>query len=284
VEPDTELPDPPAIPLGLDGRDPASLAEIVARQRRLVQIADLWRRFVVLLDVPTGIALHRVTGWRSAFDSSYAAAYFPWLGVVPPGSGEAVAVSVPPSGFAAGIIAAREIRRGIAWGPANELAVGAVVAREPVTDALHDRLHLMGINVYRAERDGFRLSAARTLANDPEYRQLSVRRLMTMIALTITQQSQWLVFEPNTADLRRRLALTITALLRDLHRRGFLAGRTEVESFFVRCDDSNNPVRSQALGRLVAEVGVAPAAPLEYLLLVVSADTAGGVRVEERRA
>lgn len=281
--PDADLADPPAVPVGLDGRDPASLAEIVARQRRLVQIADLRRRFVVLLDVPLGISMHRVTGWRSAFDSSYAAAYFPWLGAVPPESAEAVAVSAPPSAFAAGIISARENARGIAWGPANELATGAVVARESVTDALHDRLHLMGVNVYRAERDGFRLSAARTLASDTTYQQLSVRRLMTMIALTITQQSQWLVFEPNTADLRRRLASSITVLLRDLHRRGFLAGRSEAESFFVRCDESNNPVRSQGLGRLVAEVGVAPAAPVEYILLVVSADTAGGVRVEERR-
>jgi uncharacterized protein len=277
-----ELAEPPPVPTGLDGRDPASLAEIVARQARLVEIADLRERFVALLDVPLGIPLSRVAGWRSAFDSSYAAAYFPWLGVVPPGSGDAAAVSVPPSAFASGIIAAREHTRGIAWGPANELAAGAVVARESVTDTLHDRLHLVGINVYRAERDGFRLSAARTLARDQAYRQLSVRRLMTMIRLTITQQCQWLVFEPNTADLRRRLASSLDVLLRGLHRRGFLAGRTEAESYFVRCDNSNNPPRTQALGRLVAEVGVAPAEPLEYLVLVVSTDTAGGVRVEER--
>jgi hypothetical protein len=271
------------VPTGLDGRDPASLAEIVRRQRRLVQIADLRRKFVALLDVPLGLSMHRITSWRSGFDSSHAAAYFPWLGVVPPGAGDPVAVSVPPSAFAAGIIAARENVRGIAWGPANELAIHAVVSRESVTDALHDRLHLLGVNVYRSERDGFRLSAARTLSSDQDYRQLSVRRLMTMIALTITTQCQWLVFEPHTAELRTRLAAAITVLLHDLHRRGFLAGRTEAESFFVRCDDSNNPVRSQALGRLIAEVGVAPAAPLEYVVLVVSADTAGGLRVEERR-
>ena len=34
---------------------------------------------------------------------------------------------------------------------------------------------------------------------------------------------------------------------------------TEEESFFVRCDDELNPPASQALGRLVAEIGVAPA-------------------------
>jgi phage tail sheath protein FI len=152
-----------------------------------------------------------------------------------------------------------------------------------VTDAIHDQLHLMGINVYRAERDGFRLSAARTLSSDPDYRQLSVRRLITSLEETLTQQCQWLVFEPNTAELRTRLTHAISLLLRDLHRRGYLAGASEEESYFVRCDDSNNPVQSQALGRLVAEVGVAPASPLEYIVLQISADVDGNVTVEASR-
>ena len=41
-----------------------------------------------------------------------------------------------------------------------------------------------------------------------------------------------------------------------------------------------NPGWSSDLGRLVAEVGVAPAHPLEYLLLRISQDTDGTVRVE----
>ena len=160
------------------------------------------------------------------------------------------------------------------------MAVGAVVGRDPVTDPVHDQLHLLGINVFRAERDGFRLTAARTLSSDPDYRQLSVRRLMTQLAETLTQQCQWVVFEPNTTGLRDRLTHSVTHLLRDLHRRGALAGRTEEESFFVRCDDSTNPPSSQALGRLVAEIGVAPAAPLEYIVLQLSADVDGNVTVE----
>ena len=284
--PEPELAAAVPVPAVLDGRDPTSLAEIVRRQQRLVQIADLRRRFVVLLDVPLGLPVRMVTTWRAHFESAFAAAYYPWLGIAAPspsGSTVGPAVSVPPSAFAAGIIAARERSHGVAWGPANEIGRGAVVSRDVVTDAIHDQLHLMGINVYRAERDGFRLSAARTLSSDPDYRQLSVRRLITSLEETLTQQCQWLVFEPNTAELRTRLTHAISLLLRDLHRRGYLAGASEEESYFVRCDDSNNPVQSQALGRLVAEVGVAPASPLEYIVLQISADVDGNVTVEASR-
>ncbi len=169
----------------LDPQSADDLAEIVLRQQRLVDVAVLRRRFVALLDVPL-----RAPGGRHAhaggasFDTSYAAAYHPWLGVprTAPGGAAHARSRRPP--FAAGIIAAREQRLGLPWGPANELAASAVTATDVVTDAVHDQLHRLGINVFRAERDGFRLTAARTLSTDPDYRQLSVRRLMTMICLT----------------------------------------------------------------------------------------------------
>ncbi len=267
------------VPPGLDARDPADLAEILQRQSRLVEVAALRHRFVALLDVPAGLSQRQIHDWRTAFDSSYAAAYFPWLGVPRVGPGRPALVQVPPSSFAAGIIAARERRLGLPWGPANALAVGAVLGADVVTDAAHDALHLQGINVYRQERDGLRLTAARTLSTDPEYIQLSVRRLMTMLALTLERQAQWLVFEPNTPQLRATLQRMLTEFLRGQRRRGAFAGGTEAESFFVQSDDGLNPPQSQGLGRLVAEVGVAPAFPLEYLVLRISQDVDGLVLV-----
>ena len=303
----------PVLSARLNPRDPGQLATILGLQDRLVTLAGLYLRFVAMLDVPPGLALGDIVRWRARFDSSYAAAYHPWLGVpqveppslaidqagqvmsaqptptppvstqpITPASAQAPAqaVLVPPSAFAAGIVAARERRLGIAWGPANELALTAVTATDTITDSEHDQLHLLNINVYRQERDGFRLTAARTLSSDPDYRQLSVRRLMTMIALTLDRQTQWLVFEPNTTDLRSRLTHTITAFLRRLFRANALAGSTEAGSFFVQCDDRLNPPESQALGRLIALVGVAPASPLEYLVLRITQDTDGTVNVE----
>ena len=267
-------------PPGLDARNPADLAEMLQRQVRLVEVAELRHRFVALLDVPAGLSQRQIHDWRAGFSSSYAAAYFPMLGVPRTGTGRPALVQVPPSSFAAGIIAARERQRGLSAGPANTLAAGAVRSAEVVSDAAHDALHGQGINVFRQERDGLRLSAARTLSTDPEYVQLSVRRLMTMLALALARQGQWLVFEPNTAQLRDSLQRTVTEFLREQHRGGAFAGNTEEESFFVRCDDGLNPPQSQGMGRLVAEIGVAPASPLEYLVLRIFQDVDGALQVQ----
>jgi phage tail sheath protein FI len=262
----------------LDPTDPQAPAETARRQQRLIAVADLRKRFVALLDAPSRLSMNALTRWRSGLDSAFAAAYYPWLRV-PGDDADRLAVPVPPSAVAAGVIAARERRRGLAWGPANEIAVGVVLADDLVPDAVHDELHLAGINVFRAERDGFRLTAARTLSSDPRYRQLSVRRLMTMIVLSVEREAQALVFEPNTTGLRAVVTHALTEFLRDLYRQGAFAGDTEQSSFFVRCDDRLNPPESLALGRLITEIGVALSSPLEYLVLRISQDVDGTAAV-----
>jgi uncharacterized protein len=262
----------------LDGG--TQLDDILRRQLRMVGLAERQQRFVALLDVPMHLPVRAIARWRARFDSTYAAGYHPWLGVVDADDPRGQVRQVPPSGFAAGIIAERENRLGIPWGPANEIALGAVLLADPVTDADHDALHLLGIDVFRAERDGLRLTSARTLATDPDYRQLSVRRLVTMLRLMLDRQLQWLVFEPNGSLLRRELTGLVTRMLRELFRAGAFAGDTEADAFFVRCDDTVNPGWSQQLGRLVAEIGVAPAQPLEYLVLRIAQNADGGLAVE----
>ncbi|MFD0271978.1 hypothetical protein ACFVGY_36230 [Streptomyces sp. NPDC127106] len=278
---------PPAVPLTLAPARPrpllldptGELPEILRRQQRLVALAEHGRRFVALLDVPPGLPVRAVARWRAAFDSTYAAAYHPWLGVAAPDDPARRAVPVPPSGFAAGIIAERERRLGLPWGPANALAADAVTALQPLADADCDELHLLGIDVFRAERDGFRLTSARTLSHNTDHRQLSVRRLMTALRLTLHRQAQVLAFEPHTAQLRDELRSSVVQLLRGLYRAGAFVGATEDEAFFVRCDERLNPAWSQGLGRLVAEIGVAPAQPLEYLVLRIAQDADGSVDV-----
>ncbi|MFB6806984.1 hypothetical protein [Streptomyces sp. NPDC056387] len=278
---------PPPVPLTLQPARPrgllldgaAQLPEILRRQQRLVALAERQRRFVALLDVPPGLPVRAVARWRAAFDSSYAAAYHPWLGTVAPDDPDHRAVHVPPSGFAAGIIAERERSLGLPWGPANALAADAVTTLQRLGDTDCDELHLLGIDVFRAERDGYRLASARTLSRDPDYLQLSVRRLMTMLRLALDRQARALAFEPHTPQLRDELRGAVVHLLRGLYRSGAFAGDSEEGAFFVRCDERLNPGWSQGLGRLVAEIGVAPARPLEYLVLRIAQDADGAVAV-----
>jgi phage tail sheath protein FI len=87
------------------------------------------------------------------------------------------------------------------------------------------------------------------------------------------------VFEPNTPDLRAKLFHSLTEFLGVLFRSGAFAGDDQEQSFFVRCDDGLNPVGAQAHGRLIAEIGVAPASPLEYIVVQLSQDADGSVQV-----
>lgn len=267
--------------LRLDPKQAQDLEKITRHQRRLVDFADATRCLTALLDVPPGLTQRQIITWRSAFDSSYAAAYHPWLKVSRRDDSRDVLIRVPPSAAAAGIIARREVYFGVQHGPANVIADQTLEVDEPVSAARHDQLHPLGINVYLPEREGVRLSAGRTLSLDPAYRQLSVRRLMTMIRKALDRRMQWVVFEPNNSLLRGEVRRVIRTFLGRLFQAGAFRGAVEEEAFFVRCDEDLNPPRVVDAGRLVAHVGVAPAEPLEFILLRMSREGDGTLSLEE---
>jgi hypothetical protein len=247
------------------------LARIVGLQLRVVELAERLR-IVALLDVPPGLEQRRMLAWRSHFSSAFSAAYHPWVDVV---RGDAK-VRLNPSAIAAGVIARRELAFGVPHGPFNELGVRVVDVADVVAPARHDELHQLGINVFLRERDGVRLSAGRTMTGDLAYRQLSVRRLITMIARTLEQEMQWVVFEPDGESLRADLRQLLRAYLRRLYAAGAFAGETEEDAFFVRFDDDFD-------GRLVVEIGVAPTEPLEFLVVRLTHQGDGTLLVEGSR-
>ncbi len=267
--------------LRLDPTLPEDLERIVALQARVVELAETLRSWIVLLDVPPGLNQRRIVDWRARFRTAWAAAYHPWLRLSRPDDARESLVSIPPSAVAAGIVAHQEWAFGVPHGPANVLARGVVSVLDDVSPARHDELHPAGVNVFLRERDGVRLSAARTLSRDPEWRQLSVRRLMTMLARTVERQMQWAVFEPNDAALRDRVTRLLQGHLRTLYRANAFRGRTDDEAYFVRCDDELNPPSARDDGRLLCHVGVAPAEPLEFLVLKIAREGDGTLRIGE---
>jgi uncharacterized protein len=230
--------------------------------------------------VPPGLDQRQILTWRAQFATSYAAAYHPWLDIARSDGGGLTRRRLNPSAAAAGIIAHRELVHGVPYGPSNEIAARAVDVSDPVSPARHDVLHPAGINVFLRERDGIVLTAARTLSVDPSYRQLSVRRLMMMLIRTLERELQWVVFEPNNDSLRADLRHMLRTYLRRLYRANAFAGATEDEAFFVRCDDTVNTQLTMDAGQLVAEIGVAPAEPLEFLVVRLTQDGDGTLIVE----
>jgi len=256
--------------------------EIIRLQQKLVDFAEASRSFIALLDVPPGLNQRQILNWRMNFSSSFAAAYHPWLQISRGDDSRDALIHLPPSAVAAGIIARQEMAFGVPHGPANALAAEVIEVDDRVAPARHDELHTQGVNVYLRERDGIRLTAARTLSRDPAFRQLSVRRLMTMISRALYQQMQWVVFEPNNPALRAELRLVLRGYLRRLFRLGAFRGATEEQAFFVRCDETNNPAFIADAGRLIAEIGVAPSEPLEFIVLRLAREGDGMLVLEEK--
>ncbi len=184
--------------------------------------------------------------------------------------------------MAAGVIARQELAFGVPHGPANVIAAEVITVDDLVSSARHDELHPQGINVYLREQTGIRLTAARTLSRNPSLRQLSVRRLLTMIKRALEQQMQWVVFEPNNAALRSEVRLALESYLRQLFRIGAFRGANEEQAFFVVCDDTNNSRRTMDEGQLIAEIGVAPAEPLEFIVLRLARDGDGTLTLREK--
>lgn len=283
VRPPVHFPPPPALPLTglhLDPGDPDELDMIIAWQQELVAVAERLR-VVALLDVPPRLRARAVDRWRARFDSTCAAAYFPWLrapaGDDLSGAGAVPLVDVPPSAVAAGLIARCELRSGVPRGPANEPAAGVVDVADVVDDSRHGDLHRQGIDVFRRQIDGVWLSGARTLSLDPQWRQLSVRRLVHLVERSVLHQLQWTVFEPDDAMLRAGLRGLLDGLMAELFALGAFAGATPAESWFVRVADPATAAREAERGQVVVEVGVAPSEPIEFIVARVALDTEGAI-------
>ncbi|MDX6410568.1 MAG: uncharacterized protein QOE91_84, partial [Gaiellaceae bacterium] len=152
--PKQAAPPPELEGLLLDPRDPAELARIVEYQRRLADLVETVRSFVVLLDVPPGLDQRQILLWRAQFATSYAAAYHPWLDIARSDGRGLTRRRLNPSAVAGGIIAHRELVLGVPYGPSNEIAARAVDVADAVEPARHDELHPAGINVFLRQRDG----------------------------------------------------------------------------------------------------------------------------------
>lgn len=269
--------------LALPPNEPGNLETIAALQQRLVDFAEAMRDVVALIDVPPGLTVRDVLTWRGLFDSPAAATYHPWLDVARPDDARDALVSVPPSAFAAGIVAAHELVLGVQHGPANVLAVGAVRTSQVVDAAQHDRLHPLGVNVFMPERDGIRLTAARTLSRRVVLRQLNVVRLLQVVRLSLEHEMAWAVFEPNGEVLWADVRRMVGTFLRRLYDAGAFVGPTPSQSYFVRCDRTTMTQNDLDNGRLVCLVGLAPAEPVEWIVLRVTRDGEVSVRVEVAR-
>jgi phage tail sheath protein FI len=288
-EPDPCLPrcepveaDAPPLPVIIEAIPEFTLDEIARVQQVLIEHCQENRYRIALLDPPRfsereSDDLADIQIWRRRFDSKYAALYFPWLVVNDPRRGaRAVVKAVPPSGHVLGIFARNDFDRGVHVAPANLPVRWAQDVRLAVSAEAQGILNPVGVNCIRAlGGQGLVVYGTRTISSDSQWRYVSVRRLLMMIEESIEIGAQWAVFEPNDWRLQESLRLSIGVFLDSLWRKGCFRGARAEEAFFVRCDGGNNSPQMADSGRLLCEVGVAPAIPAEFVIVRVgrTADT-----------
>jgi len=270
-DPETGVParteEPAEFPRGFDEDEISQLQSALVSH--CLKLKD---RFAVLDTPPTRLTTETVVDWRlqrlSGDGLKYAALYFPWLLVPDPLGIEGLLRAVPPSGHVAGVYARGDRRVGVHKPPANEELEAAKDVRVALDDIAHGDLNERGVNVLRDyPRRGIRVAGARTLSEDPAWRYVNVRRLVTMIEEALDEQTQWTVFEPNNQNLWRELDRVARNFLQGLWLRGMLDGATAEEAFSVRCDETTNPSSETDQGRMICEIGLLPPWPAEFVIV-----------------
>lgn len=214
--------------------------------------------------------------WRPGTDlNGYGTFYFPWIMVADPLGKPGDRVAVPPSGHLAGIYARSDAQRGVQKAPANEVVLGALDVRYPVSKILQSSLNPDGVNCIRSFNGTIKVYGARTLASDTsggnaEWTYVNVRRVVNFLRESIDAGTQWVVFEPNAPDLWSKIRRNVGAFLNAQWAAGVLVGATPQQAFYVLCDETNNPPDVQALGQVVAEIGVAVVRPAEFVIFRLS--------------
>ena len=243
---------------------------LVAAQVELVRRTGGARRCFAVLDAPPGraAALAHAKALRAALARTDpallrdAALYFPHVRA----AGDRG--FIPPSGHLAGTISALDGREGVQRAPAGVELAGVCDLGDAIDDAAQLELDAAGVNCIRAFRGrGLRIWGARTLSDEPQWRALSVRRTLQTIARWLELRLADFAFEPSAPLVWNRLAREVAGYCERLHAAGALQGRIPAEAYYVKCDAETNPPEVRAAGALVAEIGVAPLVPQEFIAL-----------------
>jgi phage tail sheath protein FI len=255
-------------------RGDIKLEAVQGVQKTLLDHCERMKYRFAILDAPPGMKPQQIRDWKqdqAKYDSKFGALYYPWISVPNPFRSNEANMLVPPCGHIAGIYARTDSERGVHKAPANETISGAVGLEFNMTKGEQDGLNPIGINCIRAfPGRGIRVWGARTLSSDPAWRYINVRRLFNFVEASIERGTQWVVFEPNDADLWARVRRDVSAFLRQVWRSGALFGATPEQAFYVKCDEELNPPEVRDVGQLIIEVGLAPVKPAEFVIFRIS--------------
>ena len=250
--------------------DPGLIAQLQAyctgRKSFLIVDSAPGSTFATLQNGPDSL----MTG-TNAINSAF---FFPWLNALD--AQQNVTRPFPPSGFVAGLYAATDAARGVWRSPAG-LRTNLTGESGPVlglTDPQIGVLSAHAINCIRhIAQFGDVVWGDRTLAGSDQagsqWKYISVRRLFIYIEQSLSNGTQWTVFEPNNEQLWAQLRSSVGAFMQALFLQGAFQGTAPAQAYFVKCDAGNNPQSSVDQGVVNIQVGFAPLYPAEFIMIQI---------------
>jgi hypothetical protein len=217
--------------------------------------------------------------------SSHGAIFGPWLMCSDPSTSLYGAVRLlPPGGAVLGRFAANDSTRHVGKAPAG-VETRLVGVRATETRFLPSELDAAAedhINIIRSvPGHGICIMGSRTLKLELPDRYIPVRRLLILLRKQLADITRFAVFEPNGPDLWLQVTLRVSRYLSILRRAGVLAGQTDAQAYFVKCDADNNPQSQVNAGRLNIDVGLAFLYPAEFVIIRIGQHDAGATTAED---
>jgi hypothetical protein len=262
---------PVPVPPVLDdpaGYEPAGLLEVHAA---LVQLCAARSDLFAVLGVPRHYDTTAALGWLRQLGASaqptvsgrillsplsFAGFWHPWVRVVERTSPALAPLrDQPADGAACGMIAARELARGVWVAPADVPLRGPVGLATALSGDDTVRLFDAHANLLRSQPGSISALSAHTLATEPNLLQVSVRRLIILLRKIALQEGSRYVFDTNTDRFRQLVRARFERILAALAGLGALAAYQVVTGGGTGTAD----------GELIVALQVAPTSPIEFI-------------------
>jgi hypothetical protein len=245
-----------------DGTNCASHIPVITQLLNVVQsrgdsmtLLDLARYNENILPVTTNAL---------TYDTSYAAAYWPWVQTIDPDSGRQV--WVPASTLIPGVYAFNDNIAEPWFAPAgvNRGRMTTVIrAERSLTQGNRDTLYESNVNsIATFPNTGVTVFGQKTLQKKRSaLDRVNVRRLLIELKNYISQVADTLVFEQNTVTTRNNFLAQVNPYLASVQQRqGLIA-------FKVVMDESNNTPTTIDNNQLIGQIYLQPTKTVEFIIL-----------------
>ena len=207
--------------------------------------------------------ISQVTNTVEAFDSNYAATYYPWVKILDTDKNKPV--WVPPSTVMAGVISKNDQVAFEWFAPAGlnrGILTEAIDVPTRLTHAERDDLYEGRVNPIATFKEGICIWGQKTLQARPSaLDRINVRRLLIAAKKFISSATKFLVFENNTNATRQRFLNIANPYFESVQQRQGLY------AYKVIMDATNNTPDVIDRNQMIGEIFLQPAKSAEFIIL-----------------